>query len=87
MEITEDGEGVWHIRDFGRGLKYEHLTQNESQEKLQNPGRVIGKFGVGLKDRSQRPIDGASAFASVLDSATLLSPKLRNTVSLICCDF
>ena len=48
--ITEDREGVWHIRDFGRGLKYEHLTQNESQEKLQNPGRVIGKFGVGLKD-------------------------------------
>ena len=50
VEITEDREGVWHIRDFGRGLKYEHLTQNESQEKLQNPGRVIGKFGVGLKD-------------------------------------
>jgi len=48
--ITEDREGVWHIRDFGRGLKYEHLTQNESPEKLQNPGRVIGKFGVGLKD-------------------------------------
>lgn len=50
IEITEDKEGVWHIRDFGRGLRYEHLTQNESQEKLQNPGRVIGKFGVGLKD-------------------------------------
>ena len=50
VEITEDREGVWHIRDFGRGLKYEHLTQNESAEKLQNPGRVIGKFGVGLKD-------------------------------------
>ena len=50
VEITEDREGVWHIRDFGRGLKYEHLTQNESPEKLQNPGRVIGKFGVGLKD-------------------------------------
>jgi hypothetical protein len=50
VEITADREGVWHIRDFGRGLKYEHLTQNESQEKLQNPGRVIGKFGVGLKD-------------------------------------
>jgi len=50
VEIIEDREGMWHIRDFGRGLKYEHLTQNESQEKLQNPGRVIGKFGVGLKD-------------------------------------
>ena len=50
VEIMEDKQGVWHIRDFGRGLRYEHLTQNESQEKLQNPGRVIGKFGVGLKD-------------------------------------
>ena len=31
----------------GRGLKYEHLTQNENQEKLKNPTKVIGKFGVG----------------------------------------
>ena len=50
VEISEDGKGVWHIRDFGRGLKYEHLTQNENKEKLENPTRVIGKFGVGLKD-------------------------------------
>ncbi len=40
----------WHIRDFGRGIKYEHLTQNESDEKLKFPEKVIGKFGVGLKD-------------------------------------
>ena len=40
----------WHIRDFGRGIKYEHLTQNECDEKLKNPEKVIGKFGVGLKD-------------------------------------
>lgn len=38
------------IRDFGRGLRYEHLTQNENKEKLSNPQLVIGKFGVGLKD-------------------------------------
>ncbi|SRR6266849_2206519 len=50
VEISKDRQPVWHIRDFGRGLKYEHLTQNENQEKLKNPGRVIGKFGVGLKD-------------------------------------
>ena len=30
--------------------RYEHLTQNENKEKLKNPGVVIGKFGVGLKD-------------------------------------
>lgn len=41
---------VWHVRDFGRGLKYEHLTQNEDAEKLSNPAKVVGKFGVGLKD-------------------------------------
>ena len=38
------------IRDFGRGLRYDHLTQNENKEKLSNPQLVIGKFGVGLKD-------------------------------------
>ena len=50
VEISKDRSGIWHIRDFGRGLKYEHLTQNENQEKLKNPTKVIGKFGVGLKD-------------------------------------
>ncbi len=50
VQITQDGDGSWHIRDYGRGLKYEHLTQNENEEKLKNPSRVIGKFGVGLKD-------------------------------------
>jgi len=49
VEIYQDDNGKWHIRDYGRGLKYEHLTQNEDQEKLQNPN-LIGKFGIGLKD-------------------------------------
>lgn len=43
-------DNTWYVRDFGRGLKYEHLTQSENQEKLNNPDKVIGKFGVGLKD-------------------------------------
>src|SRR3990172_4050017 len=42
-------DSTWHIRDFGRGLRYEHLTQKENDEKLKDP-RVIGKFGIGLKD-------------------------------------
>lgn len=50
VQIYREPNGTWHIRDFGRGLKYEHLTQNENQEKLNNPTKVIGKFGVGLKD-------------------------------------
>lgn len=49
VEIYRDQQNDWHIRDFGRGLKYEHLTQKENEEKLQNPN-LIGRFGVGLKD-------------------------------------
>lgn len=49
-EIFEDDEGRWHIRDFGRGLTHQDLTQGEDEEKLNNPDKVIGKFGVGLKD-------------------------------------
>ncbi|CDO04274.1 hypothetical protein BN988_02828 [Oceanobacillus picturae] len=48
--IFKDKDNKWHIKDFGRGLKYEHLTQNENKEKIENPDKVIGKFGVGLKD-------------------------------------
>lgn len=50
VEIVKDRQGRWHVRDYGRGLKYEHLTQNENQEKQAHPDLVIGKFGVGLKD-------------------------------------
>ena len=49
VEISKDGTGRWHVRDYGRGLNYRHLTQNENPEKLSDK-RVIGKFGVGLKD-------------------------------------
>ena len=48
VEIYKNNES-WIIRDFGRGLQYTHLTQNENQEKLENTS-VIGKFGIGLKD-------------------------------------
>ncbi len=61
VQISRTPDGAWHIRDFGRGLKYEHLTQNENEEKLKNPSKVVGKFGVGLKDAlatfSRRDVD------------------------------
>jgi len=47
--ISLDAEGRWHIRDFGRGVSYEHLTQKEDPEKTSHPS-VIGQFGIGLKD-------------------------------------
>jgi hypothetical protein len=49
IQITKDIDGSWHIRDYGRGLKYEHLTQKENPEKQMN-SNLIGKFGIGLKD-------------------------------------
>ena len=49
-DIFQDDEGRWHIRDYGRGLTHQDLTQGEDEEKLANPDVVIGKFGVGLKD-------------------------------------
>ncbi len=48
-EIVKRRDG-WHISDFGRGLHYQHLTQNENPEKRRKSDLVVGKFGVGLKD-------------------------------------
>jgi hypothetical protein len=48
-EIVKRKDG-WHVRDFGRGLRYQHLTQNENPEKRRKADVVVGKFGVGLKD-------------------------------------
>lgn len=47
--IHKTNDGYWHIIDYGRGLNYHHLTQNENEEKLKND-KLIGRFGVGLKD-------------------------------------
>lgn len=49
IDIVKDVNGYWHIRDYGRGLNYHHLTQKESDEKKTRKD-VIGKFGIGLKD-------------------------------------
>jgi hypothetical protein len=48
IEIFKNGD-LWIIKDYGRGLRHFHLTQNENKEKLDNPN-VVGKFGIGLKD-------------------------------------
>ena len=38
IEISKSKEGYWTIKDYGRGLDKEHLTQKENDEKLANPG-------------------------------------------------
>jgi len=48
-DIYKDDAGRWHVRDTGRGVRYEHLTQKENAEKRRHP-QVIGQFGMGLKD-------------------------------------
>ena len=34
ISIHKTNDGCWHIVDYGRGLNYHHLTQNENEEKL-----------------------------------------------------
>lgn len=48
IKIAKSGD-AWCIRDYGRGINYHHLMQNENPEKTAND-KVIGRFGVGLKD-------------------------------------
>src|SRR5713101_5011954 len=48
-EVYRDERGWCHVRDYGRGLRYQDLIQSENPEKLNHSG-VIGKFGIGLKD-------------------------------------
>ncbi len=50
IEIFEDEEGRWHVRDYGRGLEIGDFTLSEDPEKLNAASGVIGSFGVGLKD-------------------------------------
>ncbi len=49
-EIVQRGSRRWVIRDFGRGLRYQHLTQKENPEKRRRARDIVGRFGVGLKD-------------------------------------
>ncbi len=49
IKVYELSPNEWIIRDFGRGLSYEHLIQTENPEKIA-ASNTIGKFGVGLKD-------------------------------------
>lgn len=40
IDIYKDKD-TWHIRDYGRGIKYIHFTQNENDEKI-GSDKLIG---------------------------------------------
>ena len=46
IEIKQASDGWWHIRVYGRGLNYHHLTQNENEEKLTKDNWRSGKFHI-----------------------------------------
>ena len=69
--------GAWRIRDFGRGLRHEHFTQNENDEKLTSDA-VVGRFGVGLKDALavlDRHGVGIAIRTATADITTAVHPK------------
>jgi hypothetical protein len=76
-EVVDEGAGRWRIRDFGRGLRHEHFTQNENHEKLSSDA-VIGRFGVGLKDALavlDRHGVGVTIRTATADVTTAVHPK------------
>lgn len=52
VQVERRSTGGWIIRDYGRGIRPEHLTQNEDPEKKRasEAKQLLGRFGVGLKD-------------------------------------
>lgn len=66
----DEKNNILTICDYGRGIKPEHFTQNENNEKLSNMN-VIGKFGIGLKDaiatlfRNKSNVDIVSKYGKV----------------------
>jgi hypothetical protein len=76
-EITRVGPRAWAIQDFGRGIRYQHLTQRENPEKLEH-AEVIGQFGIGLKDAlavSDRRGIGVRLLSQYGDITTARLPK------------
>jgi hypothetical protein len=70
-QIFQGADGSWHVRDWGRGLRYEHLTQNENREKLAYPDTLYGasdsprrsftRSAVSLSQRVSSVAVGASS--------------------------
>jgi hypothetical protein len=49
LDLSLSEDRVLVLRDYGRGLREQHFVQHEDRDKRGN-GKMIGKFGMGLKD-------------------------------------
>jgi hypothetical protein len=49
LDLSLSEDRVLILRDYGRGLREQHFVQHEDGDKRGN-GKMIGKFGMGLKD-------------------------------------
>jgi len=58
--IFKDGAGYWHIADAGRGIRYEHLTQNENAEKTQRSSVMSRPAPVVLRRFQTGPVSRLS---------------------------
>ena len=70
-EMFQDPDGGWHIRDFGRGLRYEHFTQNEDGEKLRKHGWSSESSASGSRTRWRRSIATTSTSRSRAGTPTI----------------
>ena len=80
-EIVKRRDG-WHVIDSGRGLRYQHLTQNENPEKRrQPPGLVLRGERSGVLDPLQ---PGAGSSRDQATSAGRSRPLSRSAAWTVC---
>ena len=60
VQITQGRDNAWHIRDFGRGLKYEHFTQNEKSGKTKASDQGDREVRRWAEGRSSNPLIGVA---------------------------
>jgi hypothetical protein len=81
--IFKDAQGAWHIKDSGRGLRYEHLTQNENQEKLKEENFLFSYNITSLTTALRKALNrerthvGRSAYTDRVKAILLECPQAQ----------
>jgi hypothetical protein len=68
-EIFQDSAGWWHIRDYGRGLRYQDLIQSENPEKIGH-SHLIGNSASASRMRWPRLNEEGFTFCFAQATAT-----------------